>query len=287
MPQMALFGQLQDVVVKLSQAAVSEKSKLAHMQKQLDSYQVLVKEQDRVIDELRSVNAKLQKERDALVAFRGASSAHLEVVAPDYQLLPETPKSRRSASLGHSPSATNGVDECLSVPKSKSFVQSLVDQLREEKRLRYQVEEQSSLMIGEQQITIHRLEERLTRQISSPIHPSAARSPRPSLATPQTPTKIPSSLPHSVSQMHPLHHNSSSSHAIIPSLPLAHSSSEFSLRMLSNASPIDAAYSAPSIRMTPEDLPGASRSVSVCAASDMSMDNASQLLQAIKLRHGL
>ncbi|RNF06491.1 uncharacterized protein Tco025E_07547 [Trypanosoma conorhini] len=179
-PQVELMSQLQDVVVRLSRCAVGEKQRLAHMQQRLDAYAALVREQDRMIDELRGMNIRLQKEKDALISFRQQSLNH------DLQLMnhlendggiDEEVRRTYAKFEGRQSSyeaCCNGSLRAMT-PRSRGFVRSLVAQLRDERRKRLEVEEQSSRMIGEQQVTIQRLEDRLRPQAVAPRSSLAAR----------------------------------------------------------------------------------------------------------------
>jgi hypothetical protein len=141
------------VVVQLSQCAVSEKHKYSHLQKRLDAYAQLVREQDRMIEELKALNSRLVKEKEALLSFRREGD--------------EGEEEAWLAAGGSAAEAATGQQ----TPKSKEFAASLVAQLRDEKRQRLAVEEQSSRMIGEQQVTIHRLEEKLKQSAVSHVSP--------------------------------------------------------------------------------------------------------------------
>lgn len=156
--QISLFAQLQDVVVRLSQAARADKGQLSAMTAKLDSYERLVREQDKMIDDLRAMNARLMKEKEALSSFRGG--------------VPQPGALAAAMALDDDESAAAAVS---ATPKTRTFVQSLVNQLRDEKRHRYEVEEQSSRMIGEQQLTIHRLEERIQKLSAGPGGPQTPR----------------------------------------------------------------------------------------------------------------
>lgn len=270
-PQMELFTQLQDVVVRLSQSAVSEKSKLAHMEKQLQAYEKLVKEQDRMIEELRGFNSKLQKEKDAMVAFRRAEGNS------DGGATPINLSAR--GSRGYSP--PGGHDEAAYLlssvtPKSKSFVQSLVDQLREEKKLRLQVEEQSSKMIGEQQLMIHRLEDRVSKQVQQSQTQSTAMSPLAALRSPRQPR-----LAHHAGGGPSLRQEMEAVGDL--SVPLG----KLSLASLANPDDLsdrsDEASRFLAVNLQSEQID--SRSTS--ASTGITMENASLLLQQIKARHGL
>ncbi|ORC93079.1 uncharacterized protein TM35_000024050 [Trypanosoma theileri] len=170
--QVELLTQLQDVVVRLSQSAVGEKQRLSHMQQRLDAYAALVREQDHMIDELRGMNIKLQKEKDTLIAFRQQSLNHdfhvMNHLENDGGIDEEVCRAfaqheGRQSSYGMSFNNSLGT----MTPQVRSFVRSLVAQLRDERRKRLEVEEQSSRMIGEQQLTIQRLEDRLRPQTTS------------------------------------------------------------------------------------------------------------------------
>lgn len=281
--QLELFGKLQQVVVQLTHSAADEKAKQVRMQQRLDSYEVLVKDQDRMICELRAMNSRLQKERDALSTFRqGANDPFhfqnesvISNTTPSRQQAPaklNSPATGAQSTLFHNDEflATGGT---AVTPKTKSFVQSLVDQLKEEKRLRYQVEEQSSRMIGEQQLTIHRLEDRLVRNNSTNggSSPAGGRSPRASVGA--TARVASFAALHSPGDDEHIHRE--------PCAPLPSDAA----RSFVNPSPSD---DGPSVRVTVcDDHPRSSRSDSTDAASTLSMENASLLLQQIKMRHGL
>ncbi|KEG08465.1 hypothetical protein DQ04_07121000 [Trypanosoma grayi] len=173
-PQVELLSQLQNVVVRLSQNAVGEKQRWSHMQQRIDAYAALVREQDRMIDELRGMNIKLQKEKDALIAFRQQSLNHdfhlMNKLEVDGGIDDEVRRAyahhdRSQASHG----MTYGINPLSTMsPTVRNFVRSLVAQLRDERRKRLEVEEQSSQMIGEQQLTIQRLEDRLRLPAAAP-----------------------------------------------------------------------------------------------------------------------
>jgi hypothetical protein len=282
--QLELFGKLQQVVVQLTHSAADEKAKQTRLQQRLESYEMLVKDQDRMICELRAMNARLQKERDALSSFRQPSAHHHDAFVDELHHDPAaavTPlRGRQAAGTRGSPAAgvTLQHDESLAAgaaavtPKTKTFVQSLVDQLKEEKRLRYQVEEQSSRMMGEQQLTIHRLEERLHRNGGS--SPAGGRSPRASVGATRSSTMV------GVMQSPEGDEHDPSRSMMAPTTDR--------FRSMANPSPSD---DGPSVRITPAgDQPQSIRSGSSStdvAASSLSMENASLLLQQIKLRHGL
>ncbi|ESL10384.1 hypothetical protein TRSC58_01885 [Trypanosoma rangeli SC58] len=180
-PQVELMSQLQDVVVRLSKSAVGEKQRLAHMQQRLDAYAALVREQDRMIDELRGMNIRLQKERDALISFRQQSLNHdlqlMNNLENDGGIDEEVRRAYTKFEGQQSPygASYNGSVGAVAPPYSRGFVHSLVAQLRDERRKRLEVEEQSSRMIGEQQVTIQRLEDRLRPQTVAPRSSLAAR----------------------------------------------------------------------------------------------------------------
>lgn len=281
--QLELFGKLQQVVVQLTHSAAEEKSKLVRMQQRLDSFEALVKDQDRMICELRSMNARLQKEKDALTSFRQVPGMdQLEAYVSHQETDATPPQARRqqqhqvSNVLQQTPASQYHHDESLAsgnvvTPKTKTFVQSLVDQLKEEKRLRYQVEEQSSRMIGEQQLTIHRLEDRLTvRNPAGGSSPAGGRSPRASVGA--TARVGVHSMLHSPGDDEP--------HRYDPRPLMVEA-----IRAYTNPSPSD---DGPSVRVTVgDDQPPSARSMSSSDAGSISMENASALLQQIKLRHGL
>jgi hypothetical protein len=177
-----LCAQLQDLVVRISQAALRDSNKIIQCEKRLESYAQLLKDQDRMIDELRGMNAKLVKENEALLLFRqssGRSSAAHVRFTSDRLPMHEPEDRRRAGQLEHASPYEAEVFTSISAsstPKTKTLVQSLIDQLKEEKKNRLEVEEQSSRMIGEQQLTIHRLEERLRTLLPSPS--GCAHSPR-------------------------------------------------------------------------------------------------------------
>ncbi|EKF27695.1 hypothetical protein MOQ_008574 [Trypanosoma cruzi marinkellei] len=179
-PQVELMSQLQDVVVRLSQSAVGEKQRLAHMQQRLDAYAALMREQDRMIDELRGMNIRLQKERDALILFRQQSlnhDLHLMNNLENDGGIDEEARRAYAKYEGQKSSYGTSCDCSLGAmtPRSRGFVRSLVAQLRDERRKRLEVEEQSSRMIGEQQLTIQRLEDRLRPQVMAPRSGLVAR----------------------------------------------------------------------------------------------------------------
>jgi hypothetical protein len=281
--QLELFGKLQQVVVQLTHSAADEKSKLIRMQQRIDSYDALVKDQDRMICELRAMNARLQKEKDALASFRqqpgmDQHSHYHEIDATPTthsRLQQQQPSSRGFqqlvAPLYHQDESIAGGSAVT--PKTKSFVQSLVDQLKDEKRLRYQVEEQSSRMIGEQQLTIHRLEDRLTVRNNGGSSPAGGRSPRASVGATARGSGVHSML-HSPGD--------DDAHRYDPRPLMVEA-----IRAYTNPSPSD---DGPSVRVTVgDDQPPSARSMSSsdAGASSLSMENASALLQQIKLRHGL
>lgn len=259
-----LVHQLEMVVAQLSHAASGESSKLAHMQAQLDAYQSLVNEQDRMIDELRSLNAKLQKERDALAAFRPTDGLH-------------PPDDLDCLATAHA------------TPKTKSFVQSLVDQLKEEKRLRLQVEEQSSRMIGEQQVTIHRLEDRLGRSQPGNVSPTTTSrfSRQHSSASGEARTDEPAStLPLARGTSHAMGQQLRHVHSMLGSLqspriftgPYANSNG----REEGLVPPKDSDDTRHGVADVPLQLSAIST-----PDGGIDMDAASAILQQIKLRHGL
>ncbi|EAN86101.1 hypothetical protein C3747_7g470 [Trypanosoma cruzi] len=172
-PQVELMSQLQDVVVRLSQSAVGEKQRLAHMQQRLDAYAALMREQDRMIDELRGMNIRLQKERDALILFRQQSLNHDLHLMNNLENDGGIDEEARRAYAKYEGQKNSYGTPCngsfgAMTPRSRGFVRSLVAQLRDERRKRLEVEEQSSRMIGEQQLTIQRLEDRLRPQVVAP-----------------------------------------------------------------------------------------------------------------------
>ena len=256
--QFKLFSQLQEVVVQLSQCAVSEKQKFSHMQKRLDAYAQLVKEQDRMIEELKALNSKLVKEKEALMSFR-----HVDT-ATDDRYLDDIAVEERHAEHG---------DLSVNTPKSKQFMQSLISQLREEKRQRLAVEEQSSRMIGEQQLAIHRLEEKAKQTHGHHISPQ--RASHSGAATRQTlspaaPVRQPAVEPtsHQAEQPPP------AVTAPFPSPPastIASRTSSTSLAVGSAAPPLAFGSSA----------------VSTTSSTATSIEDAAVILQEIRRRHGL
>ncbi|PWU98052.1 hypothetical protein C4B63_13g275 [Trypanosoma cruzi] len=189
-PQVELMSQLQDVVVRLSQSAVGEKQRLAHMQQRLDAYAALMREQDRMIDELRGMNIRLQKERDALILFRQQSlnhDLHLMNNLENDGGIDEEARRAYAKYEGQKNSYGTPYNGSLGAmtPRSRGFVRSLVAQLRDERRKRLEVEEQSSRMIGEQQLTIQRLEDRLRPQVVAPRSVLVARLESPHVSSHQ------------------------------------------------------------------------------------------------------
>ncbi len=218
------------------------------MQKRLDAYAQLVREQDRMIEELKALNSKLIKEKEALLSFRRD-----EDDGDDYR--------GGAAALAHDLETTGHT------PKSKEFVQSLVGQLRDEKRQRLAVEEQSSRMIGEQQLTIHRLEEKLKHAGAAVLHVSPHRNSNGLTRQGQSPSSR-AVLPLATKVL-----PTPSPHVVVASPPVSAAMSRSS------------SVSAPA-----ESSVSAAAPVSVAPSTTApvnSMEDATAILQEIRRRHGL
>ena len=196
--------------MQISNESVTDFQSVARLQQQLQEYSDLVKEQDRMIEEVEGLNVKLMAERDALLQFRRGNSQ--ENGAYDAgEIVPVEPFDAAVQRMLHNSKATGGtanskppshdtvlmsqrlihdsaIDatvaaELLQDPSSTpiknhtaaaaagapnkakdrntAIMSSLIVALRDEKRQRLAVEEQSSKLISEQQLSIHRLEQQV------------------------------------------------------------------------------------------------------------------------------
>lgn len=213
--QLQLVSQLHEVVLRLSHGALSEKQQLAGLQQRLDAYAALVKEQDRMIDDLRAMNARLEREREALIAFRrqdlrrdlhllngrnaaaaGGSSAMARGgrgggvgVASAFSpaAVEELVRTEYARSNGLSLDATKDFIEVLH-PRGKKLVLSLAARLLDERARRLDAEEQCSAMLGEQQLAMQRMEARLEATSTTGGSHSAWATPLP---TPRMTSNVP------------------------------------------------------------------------------------------------
>ena len=135
--QLALFTQLQQIVVQLSQISADERRKRADLEKKLGEYAQLTQQQDRMIEELKASTRSLIAERDMLLEMQTVEKKARET------------ESQHGSSADGLPASTR----------------TLIDQLRREKRERIAAEEQGNKMYQEQQRTIDRLEQRI-KQLS-------------------------------------------------------------------------------------------------------------------------
>lgn len=190
--QAQLYAQLQDVVLRVSQTALDHKRGEAQTQARLDAFLVLVSEQDALVEQLRRENASLAREKDALLQFRrqgllyeshrlrerpgregGAAPGHAEERKLDDWLRQEYSRVGGGDS-GPSRRGQAHLFDSLS-PSVRALARSLAAQLHDERARRLNIEEQSSRMMGEQQLALARLESQLQAR---PLATAAGSPPR-------------------------------------------------------------------------------------------------------------
>ena len=151
--QRQLFGELQQVVVQLSQTALGDQQRISSLTGKIREYEALLMDQEQMIEELEELNVKLVSERNSLRSFGGSFGSRPSTALEGSAAAPNL----NACALDAAADARTGP----STASQQTIVSSMIHSIREEKRQRLLVEETSSKIIAEQQLAIHRLEQQL------------------------------------------------------------------------------------------------------------------------------